>query len=307
MRKAKQAAASLALNEVGFKQFKTKQSRVEVGEGSCKAKVVEQIIARAQGETENSRGGKVGGPAHRGHHQGREQGRSISRRRIEGFNSVTEHQSGGPVAMIAGVEERVRSKSGLEQQSSARKSLRHNSNPGATSWNDKMPKGSSTMNASNQNLSPFGVGTGDTDDSGSFEDTDGSSDKEVGESSLAAFVNQQKAKLCKSRGIDGTKESFEELHWEDLRTGRRDLAENLVNITLAENLVDVTLGKEGGGASCKTNEGVKLKEKKGADDEVSALTKGVQEDGPAVEVNGECVLKPDQVVTEELHLADHEV
>ena len=32
MRKAKQAAASLALNEVGFKQFKTKQSRVEVGE-----------------------------------------------------------------------------------------------------------------------------------------------------------------------------------------------------------------------------------------------------------------------------------
>ena len=209
MRKAKQAAASLALNEVGFKQFKTKQSRVEVGEGSSKAKVVEQIIARAQGETENSRGGKVGGPAHRGHHQGRVQGRSISRRRIEGFNSVTEHQSGGPVAMIAGVEERVRSKSGLEQQSSARKSLRHNSNPGATSWNDKMPKGSSTMNASNQNLSTFVVGTGDTDDSGSFEDTDGSSDKEVGESSLAAFVKQQKAKLCKSRGIDGTKESLE--------------------------------------------------------------------------------------------------
>ena len=39
MRKAKQAAASLALNEVGFKQFKTKQSRVEVGEDSSKAKV----------------------------------------------------------------------------------------------------------------------------------------------------------------------------------------------------------------------------------------------------------------------------
>ena len=34
MRRAKQAAASLALNEVGFKQFKTKQSRVEVGEDS---------------------------------------------------------------------------------------------------------------------------------------------------------------------------------------------------------------------------------------------------------------------------------
>ena len=34
MRKAKQTAARLALNEVGFKQFKTKQSRVEVGEGS---------------------------------------------------------------------------------------------------------------------------------------------------------------------------------------------------------------------------------------------------------------------------------
>ena len=228
MRKAKQAAASLALNEVGFKQFKTKQSRVEVGEGSSKAKVVEQIIARAQGETENSRGGKVGGPAHRGHHQGtvdqgRAQGRSISRRRIEGFNSVTEHQSGGQVAMIAGVEERVRSKSGLEQQSSARKSLRHNVNPDATSWNDKMPKGSSTMNASNQNLSPFGVGTGDTDDSGSFEDTDGSSDKEVGESSLAAFVKQQKAKLCKSRGIDGTKESLEKKKYV---TRKVDTAEN---------------------------------------------------------------------------------
>ena len=112
------------------------------------------------------------------------------------------------------------------------------------------------------------------------------------------------------------RKSFEELHWEDLRIVRRGLAENLVNftlaenlvyVTLAENLVDGTLGKEGGGASCKTNEGVKLKEKKGADDEVSALTKGVQEDGPAVEVNGECVLKPDQVVAEELHLADHEV
>ena len=58
------------------------------------------------------------------------------------------------------------------------------------------------MNASNQNLSTFVVGTGDTDDSGSFEDTDGSSDKEVEESSLAA-------KLCKSSGIDGTKESLE--------------------------------------------------------------------------------------------------
>ena len=47
MRKAKQAAASLALNEVGFKQFKTKQSRVEVGEGSSKAKEVEKILAKS--------------------------------------------------------------------------------------------------------------------------------------------------------------------------------------------------------------------------------------------------------------------
>ena len=58
MRKAKQAAASLALNEVGFKQFKTKQSRVEVGEDSSKAKVVEQIVARSQREiTGKSQGG----------------------------------------------------------------------------------------------------------------------------------------------------------------------------------------------------------------------------------------------------------
>ena len=47
MRKAKQAAASLALNEVGFKQFKTKQSRVEVGEGSSKAKEVGKILAKS--------------------------------------------------------------------------------------------------------------------------------------------------------------------------------------------------------------------------------------------------------------------
>ena len=65
------------------------------------------------------------------------------------------------------------------------------------------------MNASDQNPSKLLVGTGDTDDSGSFEDTDGSSDKELGESNLAAFVKQQKAKLCKSRGIDETKESLE--------------------------------------------------------------------------------------------------
>ena len=47
MRKAKQAAASLALNEVGFKQFKTKQSRVEVGEGSSKAKEVGKTLVKS--------------------------------------------------------------------------------------------------------------------------------------------------------------------------------------------------------------------------------------------------------------------
>ena len=71
------------------------------------------------------------------------------------------------------------------------------------------------------------------------------------------------------------RKSFEELHWEDLRTGKGGLAENSVN-----KVVDVALGEEGGGASCKENEDVNLKEKKGADDEKS----GDKEVSPAVEV-----------------------
>ena len=229
MRKAKQAAASLALNEVGFKQFKTKQSRVEVGEGSSKAKVVERIKARSQEETttrwlggQTSLQGSPGqGTEHRA--QSSVHGRSISWSKFEGlgFNSVTEHPSCGQVATVDEVEKRSRSR--FEQQLPTRKyeqaikSLRRpfpRHNPVPTSWNDEMPEGlfdeqSSTVTAPNTNLSRFEVGTGDTDDSGSFEDTDGTSDKEMGESNLEAFVGQKEDKLCGigSSRIDKTQTS----------------------------------------------------------------------------------------------------
>ena len=229
MRKAKQAAASLALNEVGFKQFKTKQSRVEVGEGSSKAKVVERIKARSQEETTTRwQGGQTslqGSPGQGTEHRAQSSvhGRSISRSKFEGlgFNSVTEYPSCGQVATVDEVEKRSRSR--FEQQLPTRKyeqaikSLRRpfpRHNPVPTSWNDEMPKGlfdeqSSTVTAPNTNLSRFEVRTGDTDDSGSFEDTDGTSDKEMGESNLEAFVGQKEDKLCGigSSRIDKTQTS----------------------------------------------------------------------------------------------------
>ena len=126
------------------------------------------------------------------------------------------------------------------------------------------------------------------------------------------------------------RKSFEELHWEDLRTERQGIWLDLVKKAVDEEVV---------GATCRENEGVELKEKKGTDDEksevqevssadkvtaelTSALTEGVQDDGSAAEVTGDgnvdrknmveqtetsfVMLKPDQLVSEELHLADNE-
>ena len=118
------------------------------------------------------------------------------------------------------------------------------------------------------------------------------------------------------------RKSFEELHSEDLRTERGGLAEKSVN-------KEFVLDEEGGGTTCKENDVVQLKEKKCLGDEKLALPEGFQDDSPAVEVRGEleeagsvdegklerinlvetCVvmLKPDQLVTEELHLENQEV
>ena len=245
MRKAKQAAASLALNEVGFKQFKTKQSRVEVGEDSSKAKVVEQImarsqeeiVARSQGETmaraqgeikvRSQRGGQTNKQRSRGQgwmEKGRAQESSIPRSKAGGlgFKSAMGYPSEGQVAMVDEVE--GRSNQVFEQQPSTRgrkydqaKSLRrpftrHNTALEATSTHGEMSKGlsngqRSAMNAPNQNLSTFEVGAGDTDDSGSFEDSDGSGDKGLGGSNLASFVRQQETELCNTFGIGNTQSS----------------------------------------------------------------------------------------------------
>ena len=190
MRKAKQAAASLALNEVGFKQFKTKQSRVEVGEDSSKAKVVEQImarsqeeiVARSQGETmaraqgeikvRSQRGGQTNKQRSRGQgwmEKGRAQESSIPRSKAGGlgFSSAMGYPSEGQVAMVDEVE--GRSNKVFEQQPSTRgrkydqaKSLRrpftgNNNALGSSSGNGEMSKGLfneqvSSMNAPNQNM-----------------------------------------------------------------------------------------------------------------------------------------------------------
>ena len=77
------------------------------------------------------------------------------------------------------------------------------------------------------------------------------------------------------------KKSFEELHWEDLKTGRRDRAEHPV-----DNIGEGFLGQgDGGTSSCQENEGVELKgEKRAADEQV---TEGVRKDSPSVEVTGD--------------------
>ena len=93
-----------------------------------------------------------------------------------------------------------------QAKSSRRPFTRHNIALGATSGNGEMSKGlfngqRSTVNAANQNLSTYEVGNGDTDDSGSFEDSDGSGDKGMVGSNMESFVRQQEAELCNTYGI----------------------------------------------------------------------------------------------------------
>ena len=254
MRKAKQAAASLALNEVGFRQFKTKQSRVEVGEDSSKAKVVEQIVARSQREImgRSQGGGKISRQGSRGQgcaEQGRVQESSISRSKARGsgLNSAMEHLSEGHLAMVDEVE--GRSNQVFEQQPSTRgrnyeqaKSLRrpftgNNNALGSSSGNGERSKGlcngqRSAVNAPNQNLSTFEVGNGDTDDSGSFEDSDGSGDQGMGGSNLVSFVRQQEAELCNAYGIGKIQSSSRKpLEKKDRANRKPDAAERLCDDT----------------------------------------------------------------------------
>ena len=79
------------------------------------------------------------------------------------------------------------------------------------------------------------------------------------------------------------KKSFEELHWEDLKTGRRGWAEHPV-----DKVGEGFWGQgDGGTSSCKENEGVELKGEKSAADEQLTVTEGVRKDSPAVEVTGD--------------------
>ena len=205
MRKAKQTAARLALNEVGFKQFKTKQSRVEVGEGSSKAKVVEQIIARSQGEQGRTE-------------QSRYQGKSISKGKVEELGSGHSYEE--HVMVIADVEKRGRSKKVSEQQHLGRKHEQdqasrkpfpqHNMNCDATPRSGDFQKGlisekRFTKNTHNKSPSTFDFEArpGDTDE-GSFEDTDGGSGGEMGESNMDFLVEQHDAELCNSYRIGET-------------------------------------------------------------------------------------------------------
>ena len=81
------------------------------------------------------------------------------------------------------------------------------------------------------------------------------------------------------------KKSFEELHWEDLKTGRRGWAEHPV-----DKVGEGFLGQgEGGTSSCKESEGVELKGEKSAADEQLTVTEGVRKDSPAVEVTGDLI------------------
>ena len=176
MRKAKQAAASLALNEVGFKQFKTKQSRVEVGEGSSKAKEVEKILAKSLvGES--------------GKEQRTSQMMSNSKEEVEAADSAKVGSSVDSPTMI----DRDRStavtskecsqenvKSARGRPAAHRPTLRRPLKKDETlvgNCESRQGPALTTPNSSIQAISEVESG-GRSEDSGSFEDTDGDSESE---------------------------------------------------------------------------------------------------------------------------------
>merc|ERR1712192_15989 len=202
-----------------------------------KAKVVEQIVARtqeelmarSQGETKTSRH-KSRGQAWM--EQGRVQETSQSRSRA----GRLEHPSEGQVAMIDDVEKRSNQQPSTrkyeQDKSSRRPFTQHNIALGAASVNSEMPRGlfngqRSAMISTNLNLV-----IGDTDDSGSFEDSDGSSDKGVVESNMESFIRQQEAELCNAYRIGRIQSSSKKpLEKKKYTNRKKDAAERLCDDT----------------------------------------------------------------------------
>ena len=200
MRKAKQAAASLALNEVGFKQFKTKQSRVEVGEGSSKAKEVGKILAKSLlGES------------------GKEQRTSLmmsnSKEEVEATDSAKVGSSVDCPAMNDKDRSTAVSSKGCSQEDvkSARrrpvahrptlrrplKNLKKDETLVGISKSRQDPALTSVPNSSTLAISE--VESGDrSEDSGSFENTDGDSDSESDGSDMTAVMKNRESELRSS-------------------------------------------------------------------------------------------------------------
>ena len=200
MRKAKQAAASLALNEVGFKQFKTKQSRVEVGEGSSKAKEVGKILAKSLvGES------------------GKEQRTSQMMSNCKEEVEVTDSAKVGSSVDCPTMNDRDRSTAvsseecSQEDVKSARgrhaahrptlrrplKNLKKDETPVGNCKSRQDPALTSVPNSSIQAISEVESG-GRSEDSGSFEDTDNDSESGSGRSDITTLVKKRENELRSS-------------------------------------------------------------------------------------------------------------
>ena len=195
MRKAKQAAASLALNEVGFKQFKTKQSRVEVGEGSSKAKEVGKILAKSLvGES--------------GKEQRTSQMMSNDKKEVEATDSsmdsptLNDRDRSTAVSSKECSQENVksaRSRPAAHRHTLRRplKNLKKDETPVGNCESRQGPALTSVPNSSIQAISEVESG-GRSEDSGSFEDTDNDSESGSGRSDITTVVKKRENELRSS-------------------------------------------------------------------------------------------------------------
>ena len=198
MRKAKQAAASLALHEVGFKQFKTKQSRVEVGEGSSKAKEVGKILAKSLvGES--------------GKEQRTSQIMSNSKEEVEATDSakvgssvdsptMNDRDRSTAVSSKECSQEDVKSvRRPAAHRPTLRRPLKH-LEKGETPVGISKSRGGpalTTLNCSIKAISEVESGE-KSEDSGSFEVTDGDSESESGCSDITAVEEKRQNELNSS-------------------------------------------------------------------------------------------------------------
>ena len=200
MRKAKQAAASLALHEVGFKQFKTKQSRVEVGEGSSKAKEVEKNLAKSL----------VGGS---GKEQRKSQMMSNDKKEVEATDSAKvgssvycptkndRNRSTSVSSKECSQEDAksVRSRPAAHRPTLRRplKNLEKDETPVGNCKSRQGPALTSVPNSSIQVISE--VESSDrSEDSGSFEGTDGDRESESDSLDMTAIVKNRENELRSS-------------------------------------------------------------------------------------------------------------